>query len=66
MLRVRKQKTASPQTGILQPNAAGVDVGASEIYLAVPPERDSPAVRRFRTFTADLKTAADWPQAMRH
>jgi transposase len=60
MLRVRKDKSASPATGILQANAAGVDVGASEIYIAVPPDRDAQAVRHFRTFTADLKAAADW------
>ncbi len=60
MLRVRKEKITSPTTDILQPNAAGVDVGASEIYIAVPPDRDVQAVRRFRTFTADLKHAADW------
>jgi transposase len=35
-------------------------VGANEIYIAVPPDRDSQVVRRFRTFTADLKAAADW------
>jgi len=60
MLRLRKQKSASPETPILQPNAAGVDVGANEIYIAVPADRDSQAVRRFRTFTGDLKAAADW------
>ena len=35
-------------------------MGANEIYIAVPPDRDSQVVRRFRTFTADLKAAADW------
>jgi len=60
MLRLRKQKSTAPETPILQPNAAGVDVGANEIYIAVPADRDSQAVRRFRTFTGDLKAAADW------
>ena len=35
-------------------------MGANEIYIAVPPDRDSKVVRRFRTFTGDLKAAADW------
>jgi transposase len=35
-------------------------VGATEIYIAVPPDRDARPVRCFRTFTADLKAAADW------
>jgi transposase len=45
---------------MLQPNAAGVDIGATEIYIAVPAGRDSQTVRCFRTFTADLQAAADW------
>jgi transposase len=50
----------STTTHILQPNAAGVDIGATEIYIAVPPDRDSQPVRSFRTFTAELKAAAEW------
>lgn len=50
----------STTTHILQPNAAGVDIGATEIYIAVPPDRDSQPVQSFRTFTADLKAAAEW------
>jgi transposase len=61
MSRRRAPQTLSPATpGIAQPNAAGVDVGATEIYIAVPAGRDSRPVRCFRTFTADLKTAAEW------
>jgi transposase len=47
---------------MLQPNAAGVDIGATEIYLAVPPDRANPCVRSFPTFTQDLCAAADWLQ----
>ena len=50
----------STTTYILQPNAAGVDIGATEIYIAVPPDRDAQPVRSFRTFTAELKAAAEW------
>jgi transposase len=61
MPRLRKsQSTSSPVPRILQPNAAGVDIGATEIYVAVPTDRDSQPVRCFRTFTADLKAAAAW------
>jgi transposase len=61
MPRRRTPQTLSPSTpGILQPNAAGVDVGATEIYIAVPADRDSRPVRCFRTFTADLNAAAEW------
>jgi hypothetical protein len=47
----------------LQPNAAGVDVGATQIYVAVPTDRDPQPVRCFPTFTADLHAAADWLQS---
>ena len=56
-----RSRSAGPSR-ILQPNAAGVDVGATEIYVAVPPDRDSRPVRCFRTFTGDLKAAAEWLQ----
>ena len=35
----------------IEPNAAGIDVGATEIYVAVPADRDPQAVRCFGTFT---------------
>ena len=41
-------------------NAAGIDVGATEIYVAVPPERDPQPVRSFPTFTTDLRQMAAW------
>jgi len=44
----------------ISPNAAGIDVGAEEVYVAVPPDRDEPSVRSFPTFTADLHRLADW------
>lgn len=45
---------------LLNPDAAGIDVGASEHYVAVPPERDQQAVRRFGAFTEDLHKLAQW------
>ena len=44
-------------------NAAGVDIGATEIYIAVPGDRDPQPVRCFSTFTEDLHAAADWLKA---
>jgi transposase len=41
-------------------NAAGLDIGASEIYVCVPAGRAEQSVRVFATFTADLQTLADW------
>jgi transposase len=44
-------------------NAAGIDVGATQHYVAVPEGRDAAGVRCFRTFTADLMALADWLEA---
>lgn len=41
-------------------NAAGIDIGAEEVYVAVPPGRDKECVQTFPTFTADLQRMADW------
>jgi transposase len=41
-------------------NAAGIDIGSEEMYVAVPPDRDAQSVRSFPTFTADLHHLADW------
>ena len=55
-----KKKVSVPELHCLNPNAAGVDVGATEIYIAVPVDRDPQAVRCFSTFTEDLHAAAKW------
>jgi hypothetical protein len=44
----------------IEPNAAGIDVGATEVYVAVAAERDSAPVRCFKTFTEDLRQMAAW------
>jgi len=41
-------------------NAAGLDIGAEEIYVAVPKGRDKESVQSFPTFTADLHRLASW------
>src|SRR6516225_7647358 len=45
---------------VLEPNAAGIDVGAREMSVAVPPGRDANPVRVFATFTEDLERLTDW------
>lgn len=44
-------------------NAAGLDIGAAEIWAAVPPDRAEQPVQMFPTFTADLHRLANWLQA---
>jgi transposase len=47
----------------LEPNAAGIDIGAREIFVAVPPDREECPVRVFNTFTEDLHAMAGWLKA---
>jgi transposase len=44
----------------INPNAAGIDCGSAEHYVAVPADRDPQPVRHFKTFTEDLHRLADW------
>ena len=44
----------------IHPNAAAMDIGADEIVVAVPPDRDEQPVRVFRTFTPDLHALVAW------
>ena len=44
-------------------DAAGLDIGASEIYVAVPADRDQQPIRCFGTFTPDLQALANWLSA---
>ena len=46
----------------MRPNAAGIDIGATEIFVAVPADRDTDSVRSFPTFRQDLHELADWLQ----
>ena len=45
---------------IVHPDAAGIDVGGSEHWVAVSPDRDREPVRRFGCFTADLREMGRW------
>jgi transposase len=62
----RKRKAAVrdiPQMEALKQinyNAAGLDIGDAEIYVAVPDGRDEVSVRVFETFTVELYALADW------
>lgn len=45
---------------LTHPNAAGIDIGASSHFVAVPADRDEQPVREFPSFTEDLGALADW------
>lgn len=61
--RLKKQRHLLEQT--IHTDAAGVDVGATEMVVAVPPGRDTESVRSFGTLTPDLHALRDWLKACR-
>jgi len=61
--RTRKRTRFQAEMPVIHPHAAGIDIGATEVYVAVPPDRDPRPVRCFQTFTQDLYALADWLQA---
>jgi len=48
---------------VVHPDAAGIDIGGSEHWVAISPDRDEHPVRCFDCFTADLEQMADWLKA---
>jgi transposase len=57
----RKQKISVNQAWpLINPNAAGVDLGSREHWVAAPEGRQAQSVRRFETFTSDLEELAGW------
>lgn len=65
MARKRINKNKKVDLPVLNPDAAGIDIGATEIYVAVPADRDTDPIRRFATFTQDLRDLVDWLQQCR-
>jgi transposase len=45
---------------VANPNAAGIDIGASEHWVSVPTDRAEQSTRRFGCCTAELNRLADW------
>jgi transposase len=57
---MRKIQTEELSLEVMNPDAAGIDIGNESHYVAVPPTRDREPVRRFGCTTAELKSMADW------
>src|SRR5438552_18486575 len=61
----RKYRKLERSLPVMRPNAGGIDIGATEIFAAVPADRDTESVRAFPTFTPYLHALADWLQQCR-
>ena len=57
-----EQRLNAPDPGleIVNPDAAGIDVGNESHYVAVPPGRDPQPVREFGSWTAALEEMGQW------
>jgi len=56
----KSTKTIPAPLSLLNPKCAGIDVGASELFVCVAKNSSEQEVRVFPTFTADLKRMIDW------
>lgn len=61
----RPKNKVQTQPVIFQPDSAGIDIGATELFVAVPPDRAEESVRSFGAFTEDLHALAEWLTACR-
>jgi transposase len=57
-MATRKDKSKTLE--VLYPDAAGIDIGANEHWVAVPEDRAEQPVRPFGTFTSELHRLAQW------
>lgn len=55
-----KKKDNEQQFGLINPDAAGIDIGSREHYVCVPTDRDSKNIKVFGAFTQDLKEMVAW------
>ena len=61
MKKSKKLKKGAPkELSPINPNAAGIDIGADRHWVSVPEGRDEENVRSFSCYTADLYQMADW------
>lgn len=56
----KKDNTTAKSFSVINPNAAGIDIGADSHWVSVPQSRDSQLIRRFGCFTSDLYALANW------
>ncbi|MHB8392641.1 MAG: IS110 family RNA-guided transposase [Acidobacteriaceae bacterium] len=56
----RKIWSDRPGLDVVHRDAAGIDIGSREHYVAVGPDRDAQPVQRFGCFTTELHRLAEW------
>lgn len=62
--KTKAKATEAVETlAIINPNAGAIDIGSEQHVVAVPPGRDTEAVRTFGSFTADIHEMGRWFKA---
>ena len=49
---------------LINPNAAGIDIGSQFHFVAVASDREKEPVRTFKTFTGQLYQLAEWLEGL--
>ncbi len=62
---MKKSSRVKRELKIVNPNAAGIDIGSERHYVAIPEGRISRTVESFGCVTAELERMAEWLQAAR-
>jgi transposase len=57
---IKSSKITPAPLSLLNPKCAGIDIGASEIFVCIAKNSSKQEVRSFSTFTADLKRMIIW------
>ena len=57
-------KKAEKNLEVINPHAAGIDIGSKQHYVAVSSEKTSKPIREFGTTTAELKSIVSWFKAI--
>ncbi len=55
-----RKKASHRELSAINPNAAGIDIGADRHWVSVPSRSDDENVKSFSCFTGDLYQMADW------
>ena len=58
------RKTKKQRLKIIHPNCAGIDIGSSEHWVAVDPDKTDDPVHCFSSFTDSLNELADWLESL--
>ena len=59
----RRLNSSDPGLEVVHAHAAGIDVGNSSHFVAVPPDRDEEPVREFGSWTESLRQMGAWLKA---